>query len=367
MTTVAQTFGYREGRLTEAHSSIALQCGVGIELELEGSDHIEADMWDCTEDGSLRNGCEMVCSRPYNGQELLDAINNLSEAVAESHAEGTWRCSTHVHMDMRDADSNILKKTILAWTFYEKMLFKCSGYHRYRSNFCPAFAVVQAQVMNASDAFNYDDEEFFNRLVRSWDKYTSLNLLPLAQYGSIEFRISEPKWKRGQLLNLVNRFLMLKKLALDNAEMSNDQFIEHLNTVRFAPMLPYLPLDYNLDESDLHSGYCMARDVLYCRSHEVEQSGRIRLRRTNSNGDVLVDLRYMSDFYGFLGYVRGNANNLYQEILVMLRTTDLSQVRHAPEQRIRAIFDLLRESGHSDNNITGYIPDHLENQLEQAL
>ncbi len=97
--------------LTEAHSSIALQCGVGIELELEGSDHIEADMWDCTEDGSLRNGCEMVCSRPYNGQELLDAINNLSEAVAESHAEGTWRCSTHVHMDMRDADSNILKKT----------------------------------------------------------------------------------------------------------------------------------------------------------------------------------------------------------------------------------------------------------------
>ena len=40
MTTVAQTFGYREGRLTEAHSSIALQCGVGIELELEGSDHI---------------------------------------------------------------------------------------------------------------------------------------------------------------------------------------------------------------------------------------------------------------------------------------------------------------------------------------
>lgn len=367
MTTVAQTFGYREGRLTEAHSSIALQCGVGIELELEGSDHIEADMWDCTEDGSLRNGCEMVCSRPYNGQELLDAINNLSEAVAESHAEGTWRCSTHVHMDMRDADSNILKKTILAWTFYEKMLFKCSGYHRYRSNFCPAFAVVQAQVMNASDAFNYDDEEFFNRLVRSWDKYTSLNLLPLSQYGSIEFRISEPKWKRGQLLNLVNRFLMLKKLALDNAEMSNDQFIEHLNTVRFAPMLPYLPLDYNLDESDLHSGYCMARDVLYCRSHGVEQSGRIRLRRTNSNGEVLVVLRHIPDFYEFLGYVRGNANNLYQEILVMLRTTDLSTVRSASEQRIRAIFDLLRESGHSDNNITGYIPDHLENQLEQVL
>ena len=35
MTTVAQAFGYRSNRLSEAHPSIAFQCGIGIELELE--------------------------------------------------------------------------------------------------------------------------------------------------------------------------------------------------------------------------------------------------------------------------------------------------------------------------------------------
>lgn len=366
MTTVAQAFGYRSNRLSEAHPNIAFQCGIGIELELEGDDHIEADMWECTEDGSLRNGCEMVCSRPYNGVELFDAINNLSEAVMESEAEGTWRCSTHVHMDMRDADSNIVKKVILGWTFYEALMFKCSGYHRYRSNFCPAFAVVQAQVMNASEAFNYEGENFFRHIVDRWDKYTSLNLLPLAQFGSVEFRISEPKWKKGQLLNLVNRFLVLKKLAVENAEMDNEEFVEMLNRVRFDPMLPHLPLDYTPRHEDLDSGYRLARDILFCRNRSVRQVGRIRLQTLDNSGSVVVSLRDMSDFYGFLGYIRGNAQDVHNEIMALYET-EISETREATEGQIRNMLNMMRESGVSDNNVTEYIPDHLEIQLERLL
>lgn len=364
MTTVAQVFGKREPSLTAAHPGIVMQCGIGIELELEGADQIDVRMWNCTEDGSLRNGCELVCSRPYNGQELFRAIHNLSEAVRDSHAEGTWRCSTHVHMDMRDADSNIVKKVILAYAFYEKMLFKCSGFHRFRSNFCPAFSVVQAQVMNASSAFNLDGRDFFHNIVDSWDKYTSLNLLPLHQFGSVEFRISEPKWKRGQLLNLVNRFLTLKKLAVDNAELDNDSFIELLNQQRFAPMMEHLPLDYIPVETDLDEGYRLARDILYCRSNEVEQVGRIRVR-SNTGAPVILDLSQIPDFMNYFGYVRRGGRSVFDAVMEVYREQYDSRV--ATEADVRGMLDMLRNSGHSDDNITSYIPDMLEARLEEFL
>lgn len=365
MTTVAQAFGKRAPQLTAEHPSIVMQCGVGIELELEGISNLDVDLWICTEDGSLRDGCELVCSRPYNGQQLFRAIHNVSQAVNDSGAEGTWRCSTHVHIDMRDADSNIVKKTMLAWAFYEKLLFKCSGFHRYRSNFCPAFAVVQAQVMNASEAFNYNGGDFFSRIVGSWDKYTSLNMLPLQQYGSMEFRISEPKWKRSQLLNLVNRYLTLKKLAVDNAAMDNDAFVEHLNNVRFAPMLPHLPLDYVITESDLDEGYRLARDVLYCRHHEVEQVGRIRVRSPSNNGPMTYSLIDISSFNEYMGYIRRRNRAVYNTFATEF-ASELSTMM-VTEERFNQMMTNLRNCGVEDGDITQYIPDTLALQFERVL
>ena len=365
MTTVAQVFGKRNPTLTAEHPSIVMQCGVGIELELEGISNIEVDFWNCTEDGSLRNGCELVCARPYNGQQLFRAIHNVSEAVNSSSAEGTWRCSTHVHVDMRDADSNIVKKAILGWAFYEKLMFKCSGFHRYRSNFCPAFAVVQAQVMNASEAFNYDDTSFFSEITSRWDKYTSLNLLPLAQYGSMEFRISEPKWKRSQLLNLVNRYLMLKKLAVDNASMTNDEFVEHLNNVRFAPMLPHLPLDYVLDENDLDEGYRLARDVLYCRSRAVTQEGRIRVRPNSNTPEEAVSLLEVTHFNEYLGYIRRRSRPLYDQIVSEFPGEIEHQVSNY--SRFREMMDMMRQFETFDDNVRSFIPNSLMNEFEQAM
>lgn len=362
MTTVAEYFGKRQPRLTAEHPSIVMQCGVGIELEMEGVSHIEAGLWNCTEDGSLRDGCELVCAQPYNGQQLFRAIHNLSEAVKDSGAEGTWRCSTHVHVDVRDCNANIVKKIILGWAFYEKLMFKCSGFHRYRSNFCPAFAVVQAQVMNASSAFNYDGPEFFNRIVNTWDKYTSLNLLPLSQYGSVEFRISEPKWKRSQLLNLVNRFLMLKKLAVDNAEMNNEEYIEHLNTVRFAPMLDHLPLDYVPCEEDLDEGYRLARDILFCRSNDVTQVGRIRVATPRDPNEVL-SLTNIPSFYEYFGYIRRNARSVYNTI-VETYGEQYSTARAATEPEFNAMMAILRDSGHGDDNVTDYIPRRLTEEFD---
>ena len=150
MSTVASCFGHYTPREATPHPNLAFNAHVGIELEIEECTYIDVPYWDCKEDGSLRNGCELVCAEPYAGETLYAAIEALADEVGKTSAQGTWRCSTHVHLDVRDLESPALKKLILAYAFYEKVLFKCSGFHRYRSNFCPAFAVVQQQIFNTS-------------------------------------------------------------------------------------------------------------------------------------------------------------------------------------------------------------------------
>lgn len=305
MSTVANLLGMRNPRLGTAHPKLAFNSNIGIELEVEDVSHIEVAGWNCTEDGSLRNGCELVCAEPYSGERLYNAIEALSEAVSRSDAQGTWRCSTHVHLDVRDCDTNVIKKIILGWAFYEKMLFKCSGFHRYRSNFCPAFAVVQAQIINSSVAFNYDDSAFIDRLVRSWDKYTSLNLLPITQFGSVEFRVSEPKWKRTNLLNLVNRYLTIKKLAVTHADLSHQDFINHLRDAGFDPMIEHLPLDYVINSQDLMEGYELANDVLNLRQNDVVVTPRIRINPQDASvvSAFLLDVDSIPEWRHYVDHV----------------------------------------------------------------
>ncbi|MCS5736750.1 amidoligase family protein, partial [Herbiconiux daphne] len=312
MTTVASTFDHNSPPRANPHPNLAYNSHVGIELEIEECTYIDLPFWDCKEDGSLRNGCELVCSQPYAGETLYQAIEALAENVGASSAQGTWRCSTHVHLDVRDLEAPALKKLILAYAFYEKVLFKCSGFHRYRSNFCPAFAVVQQQIFNVSTAFNSNGERFFTQLLRGWDKYTSLNLLPLREFGSVEFRISEPKWKRTNVLNLVNRYLVLKKLAVENAGMSNQEFVEYLRSVAFEPMLPYLPFDYNPDPEDLELGWQVANDILATRANGVEVHQRVRDSATGEDGSVVVPLSELGHWRAYMQYVYNSTSRWAQ-------------------------------------------------------
>lgn len=347
MTTVADVFGHRQPRLSSPHPKLAFNANIGVELEIEGVQHLEVPYWNCTEDGSLREGCELVCAEPYSGEMLYTAIETLSESVSRSRAQGTWRCSTHVHLDVRDCDSNIVKKIILAWAFYEKMMFKCSGFHRYRSNFCPAFAVVQAQLINASTSFNREDGRFLEHLVNSWDKYTSLNVLPLAQFGSVEFRISEPKWKRTNLLNLVNRFLVLKKLAVENSEMENQAFIDMLQQVGFEPMLEYLPLDYLIDDKDLEDGYVLANDILHVRHRDVVLVPRVRMNQLSPEqiDEHRNHIReIISNNYGlYADHTLGKHVRYRHAFHIVFGTTNRSDVEECSIGQLRRLMELWRE------------------------
>lgn len=359
MTTVAQCFGHRVQPVSAPHPKLAFTSNVGIELEVEGLESIDVPMWNCTEDGSLRGGCELVCANPYSGTVLFDAIELLSDAISDTDAKGTWRCSTHVHLDVRECNDMVVKKIILAYAFYEVMLFKCSGFHRFRSNFCPAFSVVQAQVINASTAFRSQGDRFFTSIVSFWDKYTSLNLLPLREFGSVEFRISEPKWKKTNLLNLVNRFLVLKKLAVEH-NGSLEEFVEMLRSSGFSPMVDHLPLDYIPNENDLEKGYEIARDIIALRSNGVNIVNRIR---DDANASTDLDTSELPHWVSYVDFFRGcREYRLFQEQThITLRRSDPTISR----ANMLTMIEWLRNCDTDNANIRVTLPVGFQEDMER--
>lgn len=267
MTTIAQNFGMRVNYPTiEKHPFIVGTNLAGVEIELENLniEHPSFNYWTAKSDGSLRNGgMEFVCSHPWGGVDLYNAALEIDSFLFNNNPDDTWRCSTHVHVDVRDLTAAQLKKMILAYVFYERVLFKCSGWHRYKNNFCVALGFAQGQLDDLANWWDLPDAAFLNRLVSNWDKYTAINFLPMGNFGSVEFRISEAKWHKGQLIRLANRFLSLKEVAVENAAMTDEEFIEHLLQTEITDVIRKgVPRGIGNIQPDIEVGYKLAYDII---------------------------------------------------------------------------------------------------------
>lgn len=267
MSTVAQLLGHRASYPTiEKHPLIVGTHLAGVEIELEGirGQRPRFNYWTAKGDGSLRNnGMEFVCSSPWGGRDLYNAAIEIDGWLFAAQPEDTWRCSTHVHVDVRDMTVPQVKRMILAYAMYERILFKCSGFHRYKNNFCVALGFAQEQINNLSNAWSRDDASFLQTLLGTWDKYSAMNLLPMGNFGSIEFRISEAKWRKGRLIRLVNRFLSLKEIAMQPFEGSEADFVEMLLNTQINKVIKKgLPKVLPDSEQDIEFGYKICHDIL---------------------------------------------------------------------------------------------------------
>lgn len=299
---VAERFGFNVGASFAPHPQVqgVIGCGVEIELENVGEARLDTQYWRTTTDGSLRNnGREFVFNGPQGGEALFNACVELDSFLVRQNPEGNWRCSTHVHVDMRDKEVEQLKKIIVGAIVYEKLLFRLSGFSRYKNNFCASFGVAQDQIRILAEAWNRNDRSFLTLVTNQWDKYSALNLKPLAQYGSIEFRLSEATWRKGKLVRLCNRYLGLveycsafpgscEELIADLAEKQPKQVMR--KGIGNQP----LPEDW---EEDLATGLKLAYDMLLLAA--VPETERRVIIRANGN-PVPVLQEYMSQIIGSL-------------------------------------------------------------------
>jgi hypothetical protein len=160
---------------------------VGLELEMEGypeGDLETNDLFTVEQDGSLRNGGIEAITRPTKAKFVECLLGSFFADNQTTEANYSDRCSTHVHVNMQDMTLDQVRSIALVYQTVERLLFEAFiGEARENNIYCVPW--YQAGFTTASmDKLIAN----FDLNIRTWVKYTALNMLPLRERGTIEFR-----------------------------------------------------------------------------------------------------------------------------------------------------------------------------------
>lgn len=217
---------------------------VGIEVEVENTkttDHILLDketgvaLWANIEDGSLRNNGREFVSIPVSGSMIEFSLNKLHEFLTTNkycyRHEFSHRTSVHVHVDMSDMTTENIASLLVTYLFVEPFLYNYAGGDRDVNIFtvplndCHGYIYDISQYLN-----NYKVPDYLYGLVRRWDKYTGMNLIPLVDKNTIEFRQMSGNIDVNKLLSWLDSLLQLKLFAQNNKYKDIIKTISDINT-----------------------------------------------------------------------------------------------------------------------------------------
>lgn len=221
---------------------------IGMEIEVEGrrlprdggitvSSPTTGAIWLGHEDHSLRGESrEYVLSAPVTSDELEGMVEGLFEAFAVNNTKliNSNRCSTHVHINMNGKRINQVTSLLCLWACFEQYLIRWCGEERQSNHFCLSLS----DAATLPNAWNL----FLRTGAREWPrdmKYSAINLLPLWDRGSVEFRcgaaaddpVKPVTW--GLFLNrLVNfattRYPNPRQIAYDLSERGGAAILEEI-------------------------------------------------------------------------------------------------------------------------------------------
>lgn len=186
---------------------------VGLELEVEGTNLPEVrGPWITKPDGSLRNGLEYVFREPLGSVKSKEALEVLQKQFEASGArlDYSFRCSTHVHVNVSNLDLEVVKTMVGLFTLFEDEYINFCDRGRKGNRFClrakDADGVVNILARFVADGSVPDE----NR-----GKYSAMNLCTLKRYGTLEFRTLEGTNDWNRIFTWVRALLALRKTAKD--------------------------------------------------------------------------------------------------------------------------------------------------------
>jgi hypothetical protein len=195
---------------------------VGIEVELErwGGQWPDRKYWTGKGDGSLRNdGVEFVTNGGMCGLDIAVALRNLcTAAVTHGWDVGYPRAGIHLHLDVTDLDweSGQLARLVANYMIVEHAMISFAGDWRRECGYCVPFDLGQGDFDRLSTIlYNKDlESEELIEFVGELSKYQALNLKPLSQFGTIEFRALPTTFDYGRIMTWVKIVLALKRSAM---------------------------------------------------------------------------------------------------------------------------------------------------------
>jgi len=159
-----------------------------VELEIENTNEDAAEGmrgFKVERDGSLRNNGLEFITYPMRYNVLCERLEKFFANNEFNESNYSERCSVHVHANCRDLTFDQVASIVLIYQVVEKLLFNFIGDDRDKNIFCVPLSetsITYRLVKRLSDNSN--------SVLRDWNKYTALNLLPLTSptQGTIEFR-----------------------------------------------------------------------------------------------------------------------------------------------------------------------------------
>lgn len=223
-TLVSEVFSVtaRTGRVMQADSRLALPTELfGVELELEQPDLNRSAMritWPegsreliaRHEDGSLRNGIELVFSQPYFGETALSAIDAMYDIKELNGLADSLRTSTHVHINYSTDTLETAVRAAAINAIVEPYIVKTAGSHREAN--CYAVSMRACRFLSGRATNGNAADWMINRI--NGHRYLGFNVTALAKYGTIEYRYFGGMEKPA-MIGLINMLLEQKSRAKD--------------------------------------------------------------------------------------------------------------------------------------------------------
>lgn len=289
-----------EGRIPIKHKDVY----VGVEVELEDvSGFYDLGTKNFVEDHSLKIGGAEFVTIPIKMRYLEVELQRLFGSIVSTPTVSS-RCSTHVHVNVRDMTVAQVLNMVMLYTIFERSLYRISG-DRWLNNFC-------IPIQSAP--------ETFNRLLRysnkpsqwEWNKYQGLNLCPIwggesSKIGTVEFRQLHGTTSVEEIIQWCNIITSLKRAAQG---FDQEELLAHIRTMnttsgywwlvrtvfgRYSKLLT----DHSNFAEDTERGItvlktCIPRAML---GYKEEKTTKTSKPNTLKSIDVGVDISSLYMFY----------------------------------------------------------------------
>lgn len=236
---------------------------VGIEVELENCVNLPGAIagWTMTEDGSLQNHGKEFVSVPLRLNAVNPALATLQEVIDRNGFAASFRCGVHVHWNVGHWTQQDLWRFYLVYLAYENLIYRYVTDARAQSVFCTPLQSTEFPAMLAHDKGNKTAPNL-DYFIRRSTKYSGLNLLPLAQHGTIEFR---HLGGTDRLADVCQWITIIENLVRLSFEVSVEQLIQINTTSEYKQWIDRVFPEGSLDGSDEYLSKLLRTGVRYVK------------------------------------------------------------------------------------------------------
>lgn len=194
---------------------------VGVEIECENVERlIPDDYFRHVHEAMLVDGAEYVLREPLMEPELSNAITGLMDKFTDEAF--SQRCSTHIHIDVREMSRVQLFNFITLYVMFEHVILKLVKEDRVGNLFClPVFDSHATEAILIELAIKAVDIKELR--MDDW-KYSAINLASVAKLGSLEFRALHGTKSPVELINWIGVHKKLAEYAMKE-ELTPDKLI----------------------------------------------------------------------------------------------------------------------------------------------